>query len=164
MVDSYKIDDYYTIAQVAEMLGLEKQTINSRCKKGYYEGAFKTEPNKTGGDPHGIWLIPKSCIDTPHLIQDVTVLTRQINPLELERIMTNAVTQAINPLTEKLENQAEIIRQLQTNIAELSRSARKQSEQESALSWWRVLLIIIFIIGIVFTFSLIFVNYFSKMW
>ena len=175
MLDSYKIEDYYTMAEVAKMLGLEKQTIYLRCKGGFYTGAFKTEP--TGTDKKGLWLIPKSCIDTPHLIQDVATLTRQINPLELERAMTNAimtaVTRATEPLTEKLNEQSLLIRQLQENaessthkideisqnVGELSRSARKQSDQDPDWSLWRVVLTLVFVVGIVFALSVIFVKY-----
>ena len=175
MLDSYKIEDYYTMAKVADMLGLSKQSIYLRCKKGFYAGAFKTEPTDT--DEKGIWLIPKSCIDTPHLIQNVAILTRQINPMELERAMTNAVTtaitHAIEPLAEQLANQAETIRQLQANtessthkideinkgVGELTRSARKQSDQDPDISWWRVVLVAIFAIGIIFALSVIFVKY-----
>jgi len=123
MLDSYKQENYYTVAQVAELLGVTKQTINNRCKNGNYDGAFKTEPNRDIGDPHGMWLVPRICIDTPHIIQDVATLTRQINPAELQRVIVDsvnqAVTAAVEPLTQKLDDQAILIQQQNKLIEDL---------------------------------------------
>lgn len=117
-----KINNYYTASEVAEILGLDKHTILYRCKKGWYSTAIKTEPST--GNPHGQWLIDKCEIDAPHTVREVCTLTRQINPLELQQVIsaaiTQAVTNAIEPLNQKIEaqtaliyEQAEIIRQLQ---------------------------------------------------
>lgn len=116
------MSDYYTASQVAQILGLEKRTIITRCVKRQFEGAFKTTPPE-GSKENGIWLIPKRVIDQPHTISDVASLTRQVSPVELERSIGQAiaknVTAAIEPLQQKLNEQAVIIERQQQKITEL---------------------------------------------
>lgn len=114
-MNTYDFSEYYTAVKVAEILGLEKNTILARCRNGNYEGAIKTTPDVH--PPHGQWLVPKALIDTPHMVKDVVNFTRQINPLELERSITNAISRSIidvvEPLQRQLDEQAEIIKNLQ---------------------------------------------------
>jgi hypothetical protein len=93
-------NDFYTAAEVAEILGLGKAAIIHRCKNGHYPGAVKAEPSP--GNPAGMWLIPKAAIDNPTMTQDVAVLTRQINPAELERAIGQAISRAVQAAVEPL--------------------------------------------------------------
>ena len=131
-------NEYYTSLEVAELLGLDKNTILQRCKKNWYDGAYKTDP--TPGNPHGQWLIPKRLIDidTAHVIRDVATLTRQINPLELERVITQAITYAvvaaIEPLNLKLDEQAVLIQEQAQIIQELQNQTMRNLEKLESVS------------------------------
>ena len=106
--------EYYTASEVAEIKGLDKNTILNRCKKGYYNTAVKRDPSL--GNPHGLWLIRKSEIDTPTMSKDVATFTRQITPLELEKAINQAIAaavfKAVAPLSEKIEKQTAEIEEL----------------------------------------------------
>ena len=163
-MSTYETDQYYTPLEVADLLGLGKDAILQRCRKGHYEGAYKE--GSTQGNPSGQWLIPKRLIDTPHLVQNVATLTRQINPMELERAITQsitaAVTQAVEPLAQKLDEQTETIRQLQAsndsntqtiaskieetnkNITELSRLSKPKKDH-----WSMQIVLLLIILGAV---------------
>jgi len=154
-MSTYENDQYYTPLEVAEILGLGKDAILQRCRKGHLEGAYKEPP--TPGNPNGQWLIPRRLIDTPNAVQDVATLTRQINPMELERVMTNAIATAVSktiePLMIQLNEQSETIQkvkeQSEKNIlisnannemageikTELSRMKKKEADREKNSNW-----------------------------
>ena len=50
-------NEYYTAAQAAKILGLKKSTVQTRCQKGQFPGAYKAAG--TEGNPNGCWMIPK---------------------------------------------------------------------------------------------------------
>jgi hypothetical protein len=114
---------YYTAAEVAEILGLEKNSIIHRCKKGYYSGVIKTEPDKS--NTQGMWLIPISEIDTPVMTKEVATLTRQLTQVDLEKAFVSAVCNAIEPLQEKIEAQTAEIKALQTEIETMNKKQEK---------------------------------------
>lgn len=136
-------NEYYTSLEVAELLGLDKNTILQRCKRNWYEGAYKTDP--TPGNPHGQWLIPKRLIDadTAHVIRDVATLTRQINPLELEKIIKQAIGQAVaaavEPLNLKLDEQSTLIQQQAQIIQEFQNQTTQKLEKIETLSRTEIL-------------------------
>lgn len=141
--NEYEINNYYTASQVAEILGLDKRTIIYRCTKDWYSGAFKTAP-PIDSKENGQWLIPKRCIDVPTEIKDVATLTRQINPAELERTImtaiTNSITQAIEPLHKKIDeqnqkliDQASKINQLQKQNDDINTKANTISENTKTI-------------------------------
>jgi hypothetical protein len=166
----YEKNQYYTALEVSKLLSLGKDAILQRCRKGYYEGAYKTLSSQSNHS-HGEWLIPKHLIDTPYVIQKVANLTRQINPIELEQTITNVITHVITlviePLNQKINKQAieiikqaELIQQLQVNfiqksdkiIGELNKINNEESE---SLEWWWIVVISIIIIagGVLFLVS-----------
>jgi hypothetical protein len=182
MVANYKEEDCYTVAEVAKILNLSKQAVNSRCKSGYYEGAIPPKPNQVAGDPHGKWLIPKHLIDTPHIVQDVATLTRQISPTELERCVKSAITETMNaaldPFVQSFETQrktiyeqTEKIRNLEGNIESLTtkmdvvyknidtvlieaRADRKKIKEEGNSAWLTFALVIAIcaVVGLLYKF------------
>lgn len=155
-MDTYKNanpNDYYTASEIAEILGLDKNTILNRCKKGYYARAIKLDPSSI--NPHGMWLIPKDEIDTPTTIKDVATLTRQITPAELQQAIQSAIGQAvadavkplhdeINNLKSQLDNvgktqellrvQGLTIIKKQEESIELTRAERKSQENRGFLA------------------------------
>lgn len=118
MMNTYETSDYYTAAEVANILGLNKSTIIHRCKNSFYSNAIKIKGGP--GNPHGMWLIPKEQVDVPIVTHDVATLTRQITPAELERMISGAisvaVSDAIEPLQAKIDEQAHIIQQLRVDL------------------------------------------------
>jgi cell division protein FtsB len=126
-MNTYDFSEYYPALEVAKTLKLEKNTILNRCRNGFYEGAIKT--TKEIHPPNGQWLIPKHLIDTPHMVQDVVTITRQINPAELERsitaAITNSITQSITtvtePLIQKIEQQNQKLSEQSTQINQLKK-------------------------------------------
>ena len=173
MVDDYKIDEFYSALEVSEIKGLTKQAIIDACKKGRFAGAVKSQPDKS--NKQGVWLIPKQIIDNPDTNFVPAPIKQQIDLATLKADFTDIIAQKVAPLTQKLDEQTEIIKQLQaanenstqtiltkigeTNkvVGELSRSARHS--ESSDLSWWRIVLVTIFVIGIIFAFSVIFTKY-----
>lgn len=139
------LNNCYTALQVSEILGLDKNTILSRCKRGYYLGAIKTEPQP--GNPHGQWLIPKSEIDNPTTTKDVATLTRQITPAELQQAFGQAITEAISQTVEPLHKtidaqsktiqslteQVERLKNITETLAKETRAERKAREDH----WWK---------------------------
>ena len=130
--NEYEINNYYTALQVAEILGLDKRTVIYRCTKDWYSGAFKTAPPQNSKE-NGQWLIPKRLIDVPTEIKDVATLTRQINPMELEKTInhaiTHAVTAAVEPLNKKLEDQAEIIQKQAGTLQRIKENHEQNTEK-----------------------------------
>lgn len=124
-------DDYYTALELAEILGLEKNTIIYRCKKGYYPGSIKKEPDRTS--PQGMWLIPKSLIDTPTVVKDVATFTRQVAPGDLAKILENAVVQAVEqavePLYKTIDEQTAKIKELNDKFTLNSANIEKRDER-----------------------------------
>ena len=164
--------DYCSPLEISERDDVSKKTVVDRCNAGKYPGAIKTAPDRT--NRQGLWLIPQGSIYTPdNRFQPTTI---QTNAATLKSEFVEVVNQTIAPLVQKLDEQTEIIKQLQvanenstqtittkleeTNkaVGELSRSAR-HSDQNSDLSWWRIVLVTIFVIGIIFAFSVIFTRY-----
>lgn len=122
MLNTYKNEDFYLASEVAEIEGLSKVAVIERCKKGFYSGAVKADP--TPGNPHGAWLIPKNTIDNPVAIHDVANLTRQINVVELEQNIGQAITTAVNQAIEPLHQEiTELKQQLTTAQDELRKQA-----------------------------------------
>jgi len=124
-------DNFYTALEVAEILGLDKNTILSRCKKNYYTGAIKTD--SMPGNPHGMWLIPKSEIDNPLMIKDVATLTRQITPAELEKsigqAIAYAVTTAVEPLQQKIDKLTQQLERSEMNAVNNAISTHKKLDE-----------------------------------
>ena len=178
-MNTYDFSEYYPAIKVAELLGLEKNTILNRCRNGFYDGAIKT--TKEVHPPNGQWLIPKKLIDAPHLIQDVATLTRQISPAELERsittAITNSITQTIEPLHQKIDeqnqkliDQATKIDQLQKQNNEITKTISNINTKTNTISedtkiintrleknssktnYGEIIIVIILVILVVFTF------------
>jgi hypothetical protein len=116
--------EYYTALEVAEILGLNKNTIIHRCKTGHYPGAEKA--GASPGNPHGMWLIPKVAIDTPTMFREVATLTRQIAPADLERMLAAAVEPLRAEIAELKVNQADA-----SNLAQTRHHLMMQEIQES---------------------------------
>lgn len=120
MMNTYEIstqEKYYAASELAEILGLDKNTILNRCKKGYYMGAVKAGPSQ--GNPHGMWLIPKHEIDNPTMTRDVATLTRQITPSELEKTIGQAIAYAVTTAVEPLHQE---ISELKTKLDTMEKS------------------------------------------
>ena len=57
-------NEYYSASEVAEMHKITRQAAIDRCKAGKYQGAIKTQPDRT--NKQGLWLIPRQTIDNPN--------------------------------------------------------------------------------------------------
>lgn len=94
---------FYSASEAAKILGLTKNAVINRCQKGYWPGAHKAPGSKV--NPNGQWVIPKAALNAPVVTQDVAVLTRQINPVELEKALAAVVRQAVSSATVPLQQE-----------------------------------------------------------
>lgn len=115
-------NNYYTSAEVAELKGVTRQSINNDIHAGKYTGAFQL---KIGKRP---WLIPKSSVDIATTTTDVVNLTRQVTPAELQQLFTIAVQTAVKAELEPLQKEIATLKiELQSLITE-TRAERKSRD------------------------------------
>jgi len=133
MIDTYKPDDYYTAAQVAEIKGITKQAVLAGCQKNKYPGAIKTKPDAI--NTKGVWLVPKNLVDTPIMTKDVISVTRNLTPADLQTMIEQSVEKVvdnrINRLEKRLENHDKL-------LMETLRAIQQKNENKKSLwKFWK---------------------------
>lgn len=144
MIDEREIDEFYSALEVAEIKGLTKQAIIDGCKKGKYQGAIKTQPDRT--NKQGLWLIPKAIIDNPPTEYPPSVKP-QIESLNLEELKNDFRSIVAEEVAKKLEENRQI--QLAISISsqkkhdEMINMLIRQSQEIQRLKvaiekpWWK---------------------------
>lgn len=105
MVDGRENEEFYSALEVAEIKGLTKQAIIDGCKKGKYQGAVKSQPDRT--NKQGLWLIPKSFIDNPptEFTPTIKAEVENLNLEELKKDFRSIVKEEIAKEIEKNRQQ-----------------------------------------------------------
>jgi hypothetical protein len=143
VVDGREIDEFYSALEVAEIKGLTKQAIIDGCKKGKYQGAIKTQPDRT--NRQGLWLIPKTIIDNPP-VPTVTPETEieKVSLEDLKKDFRSIVSEEIVKHTdENRQQQLAIERAAQKRHNEmldiLLRQAQEIQQMKIAIEkpWWK---------------------------
>lgn len=147
MVDGREIDEFYSALEVAEIKGLTKQAIIDGCKKGKYQGAVKSQPDRT--NRQGLWLIPKAIIDNPPS-EFAPAIKPEIETLNLEDLKNDFRTIVAQEVEKKLEENRQI--QLAISISsqkkhdEMINMLIRQSQEIQRLKvaidkpWWKKIL------------------------
>lgn len=127
MTDTCKLDKYYTVREVAEIKEIRRQSVIDGCKRGQYPGAYKTTPDAV--NRQGIWLIPKTSIDSATMVQDVVTVTRALSPADFQTMIDQSIEKAIGKkmqqLEQRLENHDRLLMETLRAIQEKNNSKKK---------------------------------------
>ena len=118
------MDKLLTITEAAAALGVSKDTVRRRIKKG--EIVAKKMPG-----PYGYaYYIDSDQLSSSQEIVEVLPIQRHITRHDLERSMQRAIT----PLFQRQEEQ---IQELREELAELRRKIEDKTVEDTERPWWK---------------------------
>lgn len=141
-----QLDGYFTIDEAATRLGVSRDTIRRKIRRGELQAERRQ-------GPYGIqWMIPESEIRTAQEITDVVPVNRPVAIPDLVNAIAARVTEAfveeqartraeIKALREELaatrETQKRIERSIEERDKRLTEALRTLTERKERRPWWR---------------------------
>lgn len=118
-----KDEQYYTVREVAEIKGIKRQSILEGCRRGQYPGAYKTDADAI--NRQGVWLIPRTAIDSAVMTKDVVMVTKTLTATDLQTMIEKAVDGRMRQFEQRLENHDRLLTETLRVIQEKNDKKKK---------------------------------------
>lgn len=119
-------ESFLTISQAARSLGVSKDTVRRRIKKG------ELNAQKLNG-PYGMaYYIREQDLARAQQITEVVPVSRQISPVQLQKIISDAVEPGQDEIRQELQELREEIKSLNRQLKESELTSKNPKQP-----WWK---------------------------